>query len=497
MSDNNKYNLTMLLPKTDFGMRGKLPTEEVKMMEFWNNIELWKKLREQSKDKKKFILHDGPPYANGPIHIGTAANKILKDIINRTMQFEGYNSLYVPGWDCHGLPIEWQIEKQYRKKGKKKEDIDIKDFRNECREFAQKWIEEQKKSFIRLFVLADWNKPYTTMAYESEAIILKEFSKFFLNGSLYQGSKPVMWSPIEKTALAEAEIEYHDIDSTSIYVAFKVKNSPNKLLENTSVIIWTTTPWTIPGNRAIAFGDSIDYCIFKVQESKNNLIKDNKYLVAKSLLEEVCERCSIKRFELVKEIKGDELNNTICLSIIFSLLSLYILYDLPHMLNNTHRNKNLTLYMVYGETITQLTSFCLFLESSNVILNSKINKINIINILKNNKLKISDNIQIIDNLNNNNLNNKLLIEEVKNDFKKKLKLILTNNLLIIFKNLSIENIDLKNIIEIIISQFLLIKNKNKNYNIIITQNKLKIKNILSKYKNNYDYIISILDLFNY
>ena len=141
MSDNNKYNLTMLLPKTDFGMRGKLPTEEVKMMEFWNNIELWKKLREKSKDKEKFVLHDGPPYANGPIHIGTAANKILKDIINRTMQFEGYNALYVPGWDCHGLPIEWQIEKQYRKKGKKKEDIDIKDFRNECREFAQKWIE--------------------------------------------------------------------------------------------------------------------------------------------------------------------------------------------------------------------------------------------------------------------------------------------------------------------------------------------------------------------
>ncbi len=312
MSENNKYNATMLLPKTDFGMRGKLPTEEVKMMEFWNNIELWKKLREKSKDKKKFILHDGPPYANGPIHIGTAANKILKDIINRTKQFEGYNALYVPGWDCHGLPIEWQIEKQYRKKGKKKEDIDIKNFRNECRDFAQKWIEEQKRSFIRLFVLADWNNPYTTMAFESEAIILREFSKFFLNGSLYQGSKPVMWSPIEKTALAEAEIEYHDIDSTSIYVAFKVKNSSNKLLENTSVVIWTTTPWTIPGNRAIAFGDSIDYCLFKVQESKNNLIKDNKYLVAKSLLEEVCKRCNISKFELVMEIKGKELSNTIC-----------------------------------------------------------------------------------------------------------------------------------------------------------------------------------------
>ncbi len=312
MSNNNKYNLTMLLPKTDFGMRGKLPTEEVKMMEFWKNIELWKKLREKSKNKEKFILHDGPPYANGPIHIGTAANKILKDIINRTMQFEGYNSLYIPGWDCHGLPIEWQIEKQYRNKGKKKEDIDIKDFRNECREFANKWIEEQKNSFIRLFILADWQKPYTTMAYESEAIILQEFSKFFFNGSLYQGSKPVMWSPIEKTALAEAEIEYHDINSTSIYVAFRIEKSPNKFLENTSIVIWTTTPWTIPGNRAIAFGATIDYCIFEVLESEDNQIKGNRYIVAKSLLNEVCEKCNIKKFDLVKTIKGEELSNTIC-----------------------------------------------------------------------------------------------------------------------------------------------------------------------------------------
>jgi len=312
MSDNNKYNLTMLLPKTDFGMRGKLPTEEVKMMAFWNNIELWKKLRKNSRDKEKFILHDGPPYANGPIHIGTAANKILKDIINRTMQFEGYNALYVPGWDCHGLPIEWQIEKQYRKKGKKKEDINIKIFRNECREFAHKWIEEQKSSFIRLFILADWQKPYTTMAYDSEAIILKEFSKFFFNGSLYQGSKPVMWSPIEKTALAEAEIEYHDINTTSIYVAFKIKKSLHSFLENTSIVIWTTTPWTIPGNKAIAFGNSIDYCIFKVLSSEDITNDGQKYLVAKSLLEEVCDKCKIKKFEIIQTIKGEKLGNTIC-----------------------------------------------------------------------------------------------------------------------------------------------------------------------------------------
>ncbi|MAH88693.1 MAG: isoleucine--tRNA ligase [Pelagibacterales bacterium] len=312
MSDNNKYNGTMLLPKTDFGMRGKLPTEEVKMLKYWKDIGLWDKLRENSKNKKKFILHDGPPYANGPIHIGTAANKILKDIINRTMQFEGYNALYVPGWDCHGLPIEWQIEKQYRKKGKKKEDINIKDFRNECREFANKWIEEQKSSFIRLFVLADWDKPYTTMDYESEAIILQEFSKFFFNGSLYQGSKPVMWSPIEKTALAEAEIEYQDISSTSIYVTFNIKKSSSDFLENTSIVIWTTTPWTIPGNRAIAFGHSINYCVFKVLDAETNTIINKKYMVAESLLNKVCERCNIKKFTILKVIKGKELNNITC-----------------------------------------------------------------------------------------------------------------------------------------------------------------------------------------
>ena len=312
MSDKNKYNETMLLPKTEFGMRGKLPTEEIKMMEYWKSINLWEKLRTNSINREKFILHDGPPYANGPIHIGTATNKILKDIINRTMQFEGYNSLYIPGWDCHGLPIEWQIEKQYRKKGKNKDEVDIKDFRQECREFAQSWIEIQKKSFIRLFVLADWSNPYTTMNYESESIILKEFSKFFLNGSLYQGSKPVMWSPIEKTALAEAEIEYKEVNSKSIYVSFKIKKTNLSVLKDASIIIWTTTPWTIPGNRAIAYSPLIDYCLFEVLESEDPLIKGKKYLVAEALLNTVNQYCKITKSKNLKTLKGEDLKNIIC-----------------------------------------------------------------------------------------------------------------------------------------------------------------------------------------
>ena len=326
MTNNNKYNETMLLPKTDFGMRGRLPIEEPKTMEYWEKINLWEQLRRNSEKKEKFILHDGPPYANGPIHIGTAANKILKDIVNRTMQMEGYNALYIPGWDCHGLPIEWQIEKQYRKKGKKKEDVDIKSFREECREFASKWIDVQKKSFIRLFVLADWEKPYTTMNFESESIILEEFSKFFFNGSLYQGSKPVMWSPVEKTALAEAEIEYQDINSTSIYVSFKIKKSSHPLLDNTEVIIWTTTPWTIPGNRAIAFGEAINYCIFEVLESADLAIKNKKYLVAEALLEDVCDKCKINKKKVLRNLRGQDLISTICYH---PLLELGYNYEVP------------------------------------------------------------------------------------------------------------------------------------------------------------------------
>ena len=279
MNDRNRYNETIILPKTTFSMRANLPIQEPKTLQFWNNIKLWEKIRENSKDKELFVLHDGPPYANGPIHMGTAANKILKDIINRMMQAEGYNSFYVPGWDCHGLPIEWQIEKIYRKKGLKKDEVPIKEFREECRNFARKWIEVQKESFIRLFVQADWNNPYLTMDFKSEASILEEFSKFFLDGSLYRGTKPVMWSPVEKTALAEAEIEYKDILTKSIYVAFDFIDPKEKDLYHSSLIIWTTTPWTLPGNQMIAYGNKISYCLFKVLSSENkNLIEKNTSL---------------------------------------------------------------------------------------------------------------------------------------------------------------------------------------------------------------------------
>ncbi len=313
MKDSKRYNDTLMLPKTNFEMRANLPEKELNTLKFWKDIGLWEALRESCKGRKKFILHDGPPYANGPIHMGTAANKILKDIINRTMQMEGFDAEFVPGWDCHGLPIEWQIEKEYRKKGLNKDEIDIRDFRKECREFASKWIKEQKKSFIRLFVLADWEKPYLTMDYKAEATILKEFSKFFLDGSLYRGSKPVMWSPVEKTALAEAEIEYKDILSKSIYVSFPIIKSKVKELINSNVVIWTTTPWTIPGNQALAFGQNIKYVLLDAEFSKDDSNFKKKLLISKNLIEQVLSYCEIKKFNIIKEFSGDILNGSIAL----------------------------------------------------------------------------------------------------------------------------------------------------------------------------------------
>ena len=255
------YKDTVFLPKSSFGMRGGLPQREPEMIDRWNKINLSGKLREISKDREKFILHDGPPYANGPIHIGTSMNKILKDIINRSKQMSGYNSHYIPGWDCHGLPIEWQVEQNYKKKGINKEEIPIADFRAECRSFADKWIGAQMDDFKRLFVLADWDNKYLTMSFDAEAQIVREIGKFIENGSLYKGSKPVMWSPVEKTALAEAEVEYKDIESTAITVGFKVSITKEEILQDAYIPIWTTTPWTIPANRAIAYGKELDYII--------------------------------------------------------------------------------------------------------------------------------------------------------------------------------------------------------------------------------------------
>ena len=308
------YKDTVFLPKSTFGMRGGLPQREPEMIERWNKIDLWGKLRDQSKNKEKFILHDGPPYANGPIHIGTSMNKILKDIINRSKQMSGYNSHYIPGWDCHGLPIEWQVEQIFKKKGINKDDLPISEFRAECRSFADKWIGAQMDDFRRLFVLADWEDRYLTMSFKAEAQIVREIGKFIENGSLYKGSKPVMWSPVEKTALAEAEVEYKDIESTAITVGFKVSTSKEPLLSDVYIPIWTTTPWTIPANRAIAYGKNLNYVIIEILDNNDNgqIFIRQKILLAKERLQNFLADINIEKYNLVADIKGDLLDGTIC-----------------------------------------------------------------------------------------------------------------------------------------------------------------------------------------
>ena len=253
-----EYKDTIFLPKTSFEMRANLSQKEPKILEEWDKQKIFQQLREKSKGREKFVLHDGPPYANGHIHMGTALNKILKDVIVRTQQMTGKDSIYVPGWDCHGLPIEWKIEEEYRKNGRNKDDVPIVQFRQECREFAEKWIDIQKKEFRRLGVEGDWGNPYLTMSNEAEAQIVKELGKFLLDGSLYKGSRPVLWSVVEKTALADAEVEYKDHTSNTIYVKFKVTKSNIEELVDNDILIWTTTPWTIPGNRALAYSADLE-----------------------------------------------------------------------------------------------------------------------------------------------------------------------------------------------------------------------------------------------
>ena len=260
------YRASVFLPKTEFAMRAKLPEREPAILERWQREDLHARLREASRGREKFILHDGPPYANGHLHIGHALNKILKDVINRSQQMLGRDANYVPGWDCHGLPIEWTIEEKYRKEGRDKDQVPVLEFRRECREFAAHWIEVQRAEFERLGVIGDWQAPYTTMSFAAEAQIVRELGKFLLNGGLYLGAKPVMWSVVEKTALAEAEIEYLDHTSTTIHVRFPVETASQPALAGASVLIWTTTPWTIPGNRAVAYGEDIDYAVVEVTQ---------------------------------------------------------------------------------------------------------------------------------------------------------------------------------------------------------------------------------------
>jgi isoleucyl-tRNA synthetase len=301
---------TLQLPKTAFSMKASLPTKEPEILKKWEKNKIFEKLRKNSKGKEKFILHDGPPYANGHIHMGTALNKILKDIITRFHQMSGKDSIYVPGWDCHGLPIEWKIEEQYKKKKKNKDEIPIKDFRQECREFAKSWIEVHIEEFKRLGVVGDFDNYYSTMSYEAEAQIVRELGKFLLDGSLYQGFKPVLWSTVEKTALADAEVEYLDHTSNTIYVAFKVRDTKKDFLKDASIVIWTTTPWTIPANKALAFNSSIEYSVLEIGDLEH--FKDKKIVVAKNLIASIVKECDIQNFKELKTFKGSELEGTIC-----------------------------------------------------------------------------------------------------------------------------------------------------------------------------------------
>ncbi len=317
MSDaqnKDQYRDTVFLPKTDFPMRGNLPEKEPAMVADWQQQDLYKKIRNASKGKKKWILHDGPPYANGHIHMGHAVNKILKDVINKSWQMMGHDAPYVPGWDCHGLPIEWKVEEQYRAAGKNKDEVDPITFRKECREFAQKWVDLQSAEFQRLGVIGDWQNPYLTMTKHGEAQIVREIHKFLLNGGLYKGLKPVMWSTVEKTALAEAEVEYHEHKSVTIWVKFPVVKAAHKALEGASIVIWTTTPWTMPSNRGIAAGEAVEYGIYTVDAvAEDSRVKaGDKLVLAKALAADVKEKAKIESLTLVADLKGSEIAGTIC-----------------------------------------------------------------------------------------------------------------------------------------------------------------------------------------
>ncbi|MDA4847634.1 isoleucine--tRNA ligase [Hoeflea poritis] len=300
------YSKTLNLPSTEFPMRAGLPKKEPEIVARWQNMNLYKLLREAASGRPKFVLHDGPPYANGNIHIGHALNKVLKDVITRSFQMRGYDSNYVPGWDCHGLPIEWKIEEQYRAKGKDKDEVPVNEFRKECREFAAHWIEVQTEEFQRLGIEGDFDRPYTTMNYHAEARIAGELMKIARLGQLYRGSKPVMWSVVERTALAEAEVEYHDYESDTIWVKFPVLAGPDALV-GASVVIWTTTPWTIPGNRAISFSSRIAYGLYEITAAENDFGPQagEKVIFADTLAQEAADKAKVTMQRLADVSAGD------------------------------------------------------------------------------------------------------------------------------------------------------------------------------------------------
>ena len=317
------YSETLFLPQTEFPMRAGLPQREPEILARWEKADLYRQLRDTAKGRDKFILHDGPPYANGNIHIGHALNKILKDVVTRSQQMLGFDSNYVPGWDCHGLPIEWKIEEEnYRSKNKTKPNLSdpaaMVAFRQECRAYAEHWLNVQREEFKRLGVEGDWAHPYTTMDFFAEAQIARELMKFAANGTLYRGSKPVMWSVVEKTALAEAEVEYEDYTSDQVWVKFPVANVDlesaadrdatalafNLIDWGASVVIWTTTPWTLPGNRAISFSPKIEYGVYRVTDAPaDNWAKVGDVLIlADKLAADVFKQARVAGYEKIQDM---------------------------------------------------------------------------------------------------------------------------------------------------------------------------------------------------
>jgi len=308
------YKSTVFLPSTAFPMRAGLPQREPEILQRWNEENLFARLRSAAKGREKFILHDGPPYANGHLHMGHALNKILKDVINRSQQMLGKDANYVPGWDCHGLPIEWKVEEGYRAKGLDKDAVPVVEFRRECREFAAHWVAVQTAEFRRLGVEGDWARPYTTMAFSAEAQIVREIGKFLLNGGLYRGAKPVLWSVVEKTALADAEVEYEDHTSTTIWVRFPVVAPSAAALAGAAVVIWTTTPWTIPGNRAVACKADERYAVVRVDAvgDKAMAAAGSRLVVAEPLLPQFLKDARVTAHTVEARLSGGEIVGTLC-----------------------------------------------------------------------------------------------------------------------------------------------------------------------------------------
>ncbi|MEM6476394.1 MAG: class I tRNA ligase family protein, partial [Pseudomonadota bacterium] len=318
-SSGRDYRDTVFLPKTAFPMKAGLPQKEPGIAARWQDMDLYRSMREARSGREKFILHDGPPYANGDMHIGHALNHILKDTVCRTQNLMGKDAPYVPGWDCHGLPIEWKVEEQYRKKKKNKDEVPAREFRAECRAYAQKWVDTQREQLKRLGIMGDWDNPYLTMDFQAEATIVAELCKFAEAGNLYRGSKPVMWSPVEKTALAEAEVEYEDLtDSPQIDLAFEITECPNvPELVGAHAVIWTTTPWTIPVNQALAYGSEIEYALVQEEEridsEEDTWVESGRYVVASDLVDALNGRMkesedqNLLRFKVRETFLGSEL----------------------------------------------------------------------------------------------------------------------------------------------------------------------------------------------